>query len=136
MTIGQLAKAAGVNVETIRYYQRVELIAEPPKPETGYRRYSTGILEELLFIRRAKDLGFSLNDIKELLALRDKPNVCREMCAATERILGNVRTRIKDLQNLETTLVGLLEGCSESTECLILQTLQPPPCCHKPTCSS
>lgn len=125
MTIGRLAKAAGVNVETIRYYQRIELIARPPNPEGGYRMYPPSILEELLFIRRAKDFGFTLNDIRELLSLRDKPEVCREMCAATERILENIRTRIRGLQNLENTLVNLLEDCAQSPDCLILQALQP-----------
>lgn len=125
MTIGRLAKAAGVNVETIRYYQRIQLIAQPLKPEGGYRRYPPSTLEELLFIRRAKDLGFTLNDIRELLSLRDKPEVCREMCAATERILEDIRVRIRDLQNLENTLTGLLEDCAQSPDCLILQALQP-----------
>ena len=124
MTIGRLAKAAGVNLETIRYYQKLQLIVKPPKPKIGYRKYSDEVLEQLLFIRKAKDLGFTLNDIRKLLSLQDKPDVCSEMRAATERILEDIRTRIHDLQNMENTLVGLLASCAESPDCQILKALQ------------
>lgn len=127
MTIGQLAKAANVNIETVRYYQRVNLLVKPPKPQAGYRRYSTNTLEQLLFIRRAKDLGFSLNDIRDLLMLRDKPNACADVYSATERILEDVQIRIRDLQNLGNTLVGLLNNCAKSPDCTILRALQNTP---------
>lgn len=127
MTIGRLAKAANVNVETIRYYQRINLIVKPPKPKVGYREYSSKTLEQLLFIRRAKELGFTLSDIRELLRLRDKPDACSEMCSATERVLGDIRTRIRDLQNLENILVGLLDNCARSPDCLILKALEDTP---------
>ncbi len=71
MTIGRLAKAAGVNVETIRYYQRRGLLAEPTKPSGGHRRYAARILTQLAFIRRAQQLGFSLEEVKRLLQLAD-----------------------------------------------------------------
>ena len=70
MTIGELAKRAGVNIETVRYYQRRGLLAEPPRPVRGFRKYPQEMLEHLRFIRRAKGLGFSLKEIEALLAIR------------------------------------------------------------------
>lgn len=70
LTIGQLAKNAGVNIETIRYYERRGLIPEPPRRESGYRQYSPEFVTRIQFIKRAQELGFSLNEIAELLALR------------------------------------------------------------------
>ena len=71
MTIGNLAKAAGVNVETIRYYQRIGLVDEPDKPAQGYRRYPASIIDRIRFIKRAQELGFRLNEIIDLLSLND-----------------------------------------------------------------
>lgn len=124
MTIGQLAECANVHVETIRYYQRTGLLPKPPKPESGYRKYSQEALEQLVFIKRSKELGFTLSDIKGLLSLRGQPDACSQMCAATERMLGDVRARIQDLQKLEATLARLLEDCSQDSDCQILKALQ------------
>ena len=84
MTIGRLAQAAGVNVETIRYYQRRGLIGEPHKPPGGHRRYPPGVLQQIAFIRRAQQLGFSLAEVKALLQHGDGKNL-RETRAIAER---------------------------------------------------
>lgn len=126
MTIGRLAREVGLNVETIRYYQRIGLIAEPAKPKTGYRKYSAEILEQLLFIKRAKQLGFTLKEIKRLLSLQENSDVCSEMCSATERLLEDIRGRIQDLQRMETELSSLLQTCTDSSGCMVLKALQSP----------
>jgi len=126
MTIGKLAQAADVNVETVRYYQRIGLLSEPKKPHQGFRRYGEADLEQLLFIRRAKELGFSLDRIGGLLDLRDGPQACVEACAAAHRTLLEIRERIAELERLEVSLSELLNECSNSDGCQVLQALTPP----------
>lgn len=110
MTIGSLAKAAEINVETIRYYQRLGLMTEPEKPLGGIRRYDGVALARLRFIRRARWLGFSLEEIGELLKLEDGTH-CDEAKALGERKLGNVRDKIRSLQQIEGVLDQLVEEC-------------------------
>lgn len=111
-TIGKLAEAAGVNVETIRYYERRGLI-DRPASAGGFREYPDGHVERLRFIRRAKDLGFTLEEIRQLLALSE--GECgdrREVKAlATERAAA-VRARIDDLLRVEQSLKKLITTCS------------------------
>lgn len=126
MTIGKLAQAADVNVETVRYYQRIGLLSEPEKPRQGFRRYGEEDLEQLLFIRRAKELGFSLDRIEGLLELRDGPQACAEACAAARRTLLEIRSRIAELERLEVSLSTLLNESSNSDGCQVLQALTPP----------
>lgn len=109
LTIGRLAKAAEVNVETIRYYQRVGLLDEPPKPADGYRHYPTSAVERLFFIRRAQRLGFKLNEIAELLELGD--GHCDDVRARAESKRDQVITQIQDLQRLHETLDELIDSC-------------------------
>ena len=125
MTIGKLAEAAGIGVETVRYYQRIGLIEEPSKPDSGYRQYPEGALERIRFIRKAKDLGFSLKDVKELLTLRHEPDVCEEVCHTAERIRTEIRDRIRDLERLELTLSELLARSGKNSECPVLKALEP-----------
>ena len=80
MTIGQLAEAASVGVETVRYYQRIGLLKVPPQPTSGYRRYSERDLERLRAIRRAKELGFSLEEVRRLQQLQYAPDCCGQVC--------------------------------------------------------
>jgi len=123
MTIGVLARTAGVNIETIRYYQRRALIATPRKPPGGVRRYDTNTLAHLRFIKRAQQLGFSLNEIRELLALS------KQSCDATrqiaERRLADIDARLADLKAMRGMLARLIRACSTGREaaCPIVQSL-------------
>lgn len=126
-TIGTLAEQAGVDVETIRYYQRIDLLDKPPKPTRGWRTYPDDALRRVKFIKRAQQLGFSLEEIRDLLALDsrdDEESVCRQ----TERIVSDkleeVRAKIRDLEQIESTLSGLTEQCpgeDASGDCPILE---------------
>lgn len=109
-TIGKLATAAGVNVETIRYYERRGLLAQPPS-HGGYRRYGTAHLERLSFIRRAQGMGFSLDEIAELLALNDTTDHLQARAMAEAKI-ATVRERIAHLQQMQRALEHLLGSCT------------------------
>lgn len=113
MTIGQLAAAASVNVETVRYYQRRELLAVPERPSGGIARYSQAALTRLRFIKRAQALGFSLDDVQALLSLDDGRS-CVVARSIAEHKLADVRERIRTLQALEHALEGLVARCAES----------------------
>lgn len=126
-TIGQLAKAATVNVETIRYYERRGLVAQPPKPAGGYRAYSEETLARILFIKRAQELGFTLEEIDNLLSLGDSH--CSEVQELAGGKLASVRAKINDLCRLEQVLAELVTQCRinpEKAACPIVATLQPP----------
>jgi MerR family mercuric resistance operon transcriptional regulator len=114
MTIGGLAKAANMNVETIRYYQRRRLVPEPVKPLGGIRRYDRHVLARLQFIRSAQSLGFSLDEIGDLLKLDDGPH-CDEARELGERKLSSVREKIQNLQRIERALDQMVEQCSATT---------------------
>lgn len=110
MTIGGLAKAAGVNIETVRYYQRRGLLPEPEKPLGGIRRYDHGDLSRLGFIKSAQRLGFSLEEIALLLKLEDGTG-CDEARMIAERKLSDLRERIADMQRIEQALDQLVHTC-------------------------
>lgn len=114
MTIGQLAKAAGVNVETVRYYQRRGLLAAPERPAGTIGRYASGALSRLRFIKRAQSLGFSLDDVQALLSLHDG-QTCSSARRIAEHKLGEVRERIASLHLLETALTDLVDRCARTT---------------------
>lgn len=124
LTIGGLAKEAGVHVETIRYYQRRGLIDEPRKPPGGIRRYGAGTAARLGFIRRAQEIGFSLDEVKELLRLERTPG-CRDAREIAEKKLAGVEERIKDLQRVRRVLAGLIAECTAGGErrCAIIDSL-------------
>jgi MerR family mercuric resistance operon transcriptional regulator len=113
-TIGQLANKAEVNVETIRYYERRGLIERPDKPPTGYRRYDNEVIYRLLFVRRAKTLGFKLDEIETLLLL--SVGHCTEIQSLAEQKLEQVQDKIKDLQSLEDVLSDLVRQCNASVD--------------------
>jgi len=126
MTIGTLAKAAGMGVETIRYYQRRGLVAEPEKPYGSIRHYDNQTLARLHFIRTAQWLGFSLDEIGGLLKLEDGAH-CDEARALAERKLDDLRRKIAGLRQMESTLDSLVERCRCSTDpqrCPIIHSLQ------------
>ncbi|SIN72336.1 MerR family transcriptional regulator, mercuric resistance operon regulatory protein [Sulfurivirga caldicuralii] len=124
MRIRELAKAAGVNVETVRYYQRRGLIDTPPKPLHGYRCYAPETLQRLRFIRQAQQFGFTLKEIEALLAISDAP--CGEVRAQIEAKLEKVRARMAALQRLEAALVQQLDHCrqqSNQARCPLIEAL-------------
>ena len=125
MTIGELARAACVHVETIRYYQRLGLLPVPAKPYAGQRRYGEAELNRLRFIKRAQSLGFSLEEVRLLLDLAR-----REPCSETKRIarqkLAAVEEKLADLNAMRTTLLELVNACDlggSSDSCPIIECL-------------
>jgi len=125
MTIGQVAKLAGTGIETIRFYEREGLIDEPPRRESGYRQYTLDVVTRLAFIKRAQELGFSLKEISELLALKLHPEAsCAEVKQRAEAKVTDIETKIRDLQRMKKALMGLIGSCVSSqpvTECPILE---------------
>jgi Hg(II)-responsive transcriptional regulator len=112
MTRGVLAQRAGINPETIRYYERIGLLDEPRRNASGYRVYDPVDLGRLAFIRRAQELGFSLEDVRELLALRLKQVAeCTHVERSATRRLVDVRKRIRDLERMEQGLKELIASC-------------------------
>lgn len=128
LTIGQLAARAGVGVETVRFYERRGLLAAPPRRPSGYRMYGDEVVRRLRFIRRAQELGFSLAEIEELLALRgDSPDACQ---AARERAaakLADLDERMADLERMREALAALAHSCDAhvGAGCPILEALEP-----------
>lgn len=126
LTIGALAETAGVNVETIRFYQRKGLMREPDRPLGGIRRYGEADLARVRFIKSAQRLGFSLDEIADLLKLEDGTH-CTEAREQAERKLADVRARLADLQRMEEALQGLVECCrttSGRVKCPLIAALQ------------
>ena len=125
MTIGNLAKASEVNVETVRYYQRIGLVNEPDKPQQGYRRYPTSIIDRIRFIKRAQDLGFTLNEITDLLSLND--GNCEEARTIAEHKREVIQQRIEDLNAMQRELTNLIEACKNNIDghghCAIIEAL-------------
>lgn len=125
MSIGQVAVLAGVHVETIRYYQRVGLVGEPPRPLGGIRHYGETAVARLRFIKRAQQLGFALSEVRNLLALDDGQS-CRETRALAEKKLGSIEQRLVDLRRMQKLLKGLIGECDSGKRrrsCPIIATL-------------
>jgi MerR family mercuric resistance operon transcriptional regulator len=128
LTIGALAELADVNVETIRFYQRKGLVPEPARPAGGIRRYGTADLSRITFIKSAQRLGFTLDEIAELLVLDDGSS-CATARAKAQQKLEDVRIRIRDLQRIEGVLTGLIGKCDTSkgkVRCPLIAALQEP----------
>lgn len=125
-TIGGLAKAAGVGVETVRYYQRRGLLQQPARPHGEVRRYSCDDLDRLKFIRSAQSAGFTLAEIKELLALDRSNDRSRVRELATERV-GELDKKIEDLRGAREALSRLANLCASNAAgpCPILQAFEP-----------
>ena len=124
MTIGALARSGGVNVETVRYYQRRGLLAEPKRPAGGVRRYDAGALARLRFIRRAQELGFTLEEIRSLLKLGETPS-CRGARDLAARKLALVDARLAGLARMRAALAALVAQCDSrgNRSCPILESL-------------
>lgn len=127
--VGQLAKEVGINLETVRYYEKLELLPKPKRKESRYRIYDEMDLKRLLFIKRAKELGFTLKEIKELFGLRiDFEAKCGDVKHLTEKKLKDVDNRIRDLKKIRSVLVKLINHCVNeevsSDECPILESIE------------
>lgn len=124
---GDLARMAQVNRETIRFYEKQGLLPKPERTPGGYRHYSKTDLDRLVFIKNAKRLGFSLSEIKELLALADgKMTTCTDVRQIARSKLDFVSSQIKSLTKLKKVLSKLVDQCSRSTsisECPIIESL-------------
>ena len=127
LTIGELAKQAAVGQETIRFYEREGLIPAPPRTSSGYRQYPAGTAARLRFILRAKDLGFALKEIRELLSLRLDEHTCRaDVRQQASDKIRDLEEKIRDLQGMCARLRELERACLEQgtiDECPILKAL-------------
>ncbi len=128
LTIGQVAKKAGVNVETIRYYERLGYIPKPPRPRSGYRQYSEETVNRIQFIKRAQKLGFTLKEISELLSLKvDSGNTCADVKRRAEAKITDIEEKIHNLQGIKKALAKLVAMCSgkgPTGECPIIEVLE------------
>ncbi|MGQ0702245.1 MAG: MerR family transcriptional regulator [Gemmatimonadales bacterium] len=128
LTIGKVAAAAAVNVETIRYYERRGLFIPPQRTASGYRQYSEDAVSRLRFIKHAQELGFSLREIQELLGLRVRNRAaCNAVARKTRQKIAVVEQRIADLQRLKRTLERLAAACAarrSTDECPILEAME------------
>ncbi len=129
LTIGKVAKQAGLGVETIRFYERTGLLEEPPRNDSGYRQYQPDTVIKLRFIKKAKRLGFSLQEIGELFALQQKEDAsCGDVRVQAEKKIKNIEEKIKDLSRMKEALAELTCQCTGDgpvSECPILTSLEP-----------
>lgn len=127
-TIGTLAQHAGVNVETVRFYQRKGLLPQPVRPQGSVRRYRGGDVARIRFIKSAQRLGFSLDEVKQLLAL-DDGSACGPARVRAEKKLTDVRAKLTDLKRIERVLRKLVADCERAhgtVSCPLIAALQRP----------
>jgi MerR family mercuric resistance operon transcriptional regulator len=128
LTIGAFAAAAGVNVETVRYYQRKGLLSEPDKPSGSIRRYGESDVARVKFVKAAQRLGFSLDEIAGLLKLEDGTH-CREARQLAQHKLDDVREKLAHLRSIESALARLVRDCATSrgtVSCPLIAALRKP----------
>lgn len=125
LTIGMISARTAVNIDTIRYYERIGILHKPPRSAGGHRLYSNEHKQRLVFIRRARELGFSLKQIRELLGLRGRRVTCAKVKNMTEQHIADIRRRMKDLKRLDRVLSDLVAQCrgDELPDCPILDAL-------------
>ena len=126
ITIGALSKRTGVNIETIRYYERIKLIPPPPRTDSGRRLYGAEDVRRLTFIRNARDLGFDISAIKTMLALQEEPEAsCQEVSQIATDQLEAVDSRIRRLLGLRTELIRMVQECDNGkvATCRIIEVL-------------
>ena len=127
LTRGRIAQFAGVSVETVRFYEQEGLLAKPARTPSGYRQYGEDVVARLQFIQRAKEIGFTLNEIKELLSLRVDPDTnCEDVRARAEGKIADIEDKIRTLQRMKKALIRLTQECCEKgggSECPILDAL-------------
>ena len=126
MKIGQLSKQADCKIETIRYYEKIDLLPEPSRTEGGYRIYTDNHLKRLVFIRRSRELGFTIEEIRTLLRLVDGgAYTCSDIKVIAMEHMDDIRQKITDLKKLEKTLSQIASQCSgdSAPECPIVEAL-------------
>ena len=126
LTSGQLAKAAGVNLETVRYYENIKLMPPPPRTEGGHRAYDAAHVRRLTFIRRSRELGFSIDEIRALLALSaPEHGSCAEVKEIAAKHLAEVQAKVADLAKLEAILAQTISRCTgeAAAPCPVLDML-------------
>lgn len=130
MRTGELADRAGVNSETLRYYERRGLVAKPPRTPGGYRDYPASTVDLLLFIKRAQELGFTLDEVDELLHLdAGGPDSCDAARGLAEQRRADLQRRIADLQRMNDSLTALVDTCElprGDRSCALLEALTSP----------
>lgn len=127
MRIGELAKLSGIGVETIRFYEREGLLLEPNRRPSGYRLFDVATVERLEYIRRAKDLGFTLGEIKELLELSFAQSNCEHIRQRADIKITEIESKIQNLQKMKRSLKKIVEHCQQKNsieDCLLV---------HKPS---
>ncbi len=131
LTLGKVAASAGVNRQTLRYYERRGLLPEPSRTGANYRAYPPDAVERVRFIKRAQALGFALDEVAELLALRDAPHSrCADVRARAQAKVRTIEAKVRDLQAVRRALAALIADCPDTepaSRCPILRTLATPP---------
>ena len=126
-SIGQLANAADVGVETIRFYEREGLLHRPPRPSRGHREYPESAVRRVRFIRRAQELGFTLREIQELIAIQEAPITdCSDVCRLSGLKVQEIDDKMADLARIRSALAGLIAACGDRAAvegCAILDSL-------------
>jgi MerR family mercuric resistance operon transcriptional regulator len=124
-TIGRLAHHSGVTIETIRYYERIGLVPQPRRSAGGHRHYTDAEIARLAFIRRARELGFGLNEVRSLVALASRGHGCGEVRRLTLAHLARIRAKIVDLERMALVLESTAAGCAggEVPDCPIIEAL-------------
>ena len=124
--IGEMSRRTGVNIETVRYYEKIGMMPKPKRSEGGNRLYNTEQLQRLFFIKRCREIGFSQSEIKALLSMVDRDDVtCAEVHSITTDHVADIRQKIKDLRKLEKVLTHMANECSQGDlpECPIIEIL-------------
>ena len=128
LTIGKIARSSGIAVETIRYYEREGLIDKPQRAPSGYRHYAPAAVQRLRFIRHAKELGFSLREIRELLSLRvRRGTTCADIKRQAQDKIADIERRMASLERMKLALVRLSAACTgkgPAADCPILDALE------------
>ncbi|MCH8076684.1 MAG: MerR family DNA-binding protein [SAR324 cluster bacterium] len=128
MTIGKVSSRTGVGIETIRFYERRGLIAEPARRPSGYRDYPPAVIERVRFIKKAKELGFSLREIAELLSLRvDNDRTCADVYSRATAKIGEIEEKMRELERMKGALETLASACTgagPTGECPFLDALE------------
>ena len=124
--IGKMSRKTGVNIETIRYYERIALMPKPDRTQGGNRQYNSDQLKRLFFIKKCRGLGFSIEEIRALLQMVDRQDfTCNQVHSMTIDHLENVKKKLSDLKRMEKTLKSMASQCSKGDvpECPIIETL-------------
>lgn len=128
LRVGELAKQAGVNMQTIRYYEREGLLPKPPRTAGGYRAFPADAVARVCFIKQAQAVGFALDEVRELLELRNHPETaCPQVQRRAEAKIGDVSAKLRDLQTIRRQLTRLAKACAGRAKphtCPLLEALE------------